>query len=239
MIVTNDNDQVFDNIMNFIDKYNEVVEKLNSTQTEGKYRDFPPLTDAQKKEMSEDQIKQWEEKAKSGLLKGESVITSTLTSLRTAFYSKVDSGGKYTSLTQIGLQTSANYMDGGKIVLKNGSEDALRKAIAEDPDSVYKLFSNDTDEKNDPSRGLLNRLGDAIKVTTEKINERAGRSTASTLESYTMGKEMKYLDKRITSFEARLKQIETRYWNQFNAMEKAISQLNSQSSQLLAQFGGS
>ncbi|WLV23976.1 flagellar hook-associated protein 2 [Aciduricibacillus chroicocephali] len=235
--VTNDTDKAFDNVMKFINKYNEVVEKLNGTQQEAKYRNFQPLTDEQKKEMSEDQIKQWEEKAKSGLLKGEGLITNALFSMRGNFYSKVNTDGKYKSISDLGLGTSKNYMDGGKIVLENGSEDKLRKALAEDPDAVMKLFTaNGSDEKGTDA-GIIKKLRASIKTTTDQINERAGKPSDTT-EKYTIGKNMKDLDKRISNFEKKLTQIETRYWNQFNAMEKAINKLNSQSAQMLSQFGG-
>ncbi|MDY0405094.1 flagellar filament capping protein FliD [Virgibacillus sp. 179-BFC.A HS] len=49
LTVTNDVDAAFDNIKAFVDKYNEVVEKLNGTQTEERYRNFLPLTDEQKR----------------------------------------------------------------------------------------------------------------------------------------------------------------------------------------------
>src|SRR5699024_2860779 len=65
LIVSNDVESSFEAIMNFIDKYNEVVETLNESQKEERFRDFPPLTEAQKKEMSEDEIEKWEEKAQS------------------------------------------------------------------------------------------------------------------------------------------------------------------------------
>src|SRR5690625_7533959 len=74
LIVSNDEEGAIEAIMKFVDKYNEVVETLNESQREEKYRDFPPLTEAQKKEMSEDEIEKWEEKAQSGILKGESAI---------------------------------------------------------------------------------------------------------------------------------------------------------------------
>lgn len=48
---------------------------------------------------------------------------------------------------------------------------------------------------------------------------------------------MKQLNKQIDTFQDRLTQIEDRYWRQFTAMEKAISQMNEQSDYLMQQFG--
>lgn len=232
LTVTNDVDASVEKIMEFVDKYNEVVEKMNGAQREEKYRDYPPLTDEQKKEMSEDEIKLWEERAKSGILRGETSLTSGLFDMRQSWYATVETGGEYTSLTQIGITTSPNYMDGGKLIVK---EDELRAALQENPADVQKLFSNSTDEG--ASRGIINRLEESLDRTMDTIGERAGEGT-DTLENYTLGKRMKDLDTRIAAFEDRLTQVETRYWNQFTAMEKAISRMNNQSAQLMSQFGG-
>src|SRR5690625_4741204 len=231
LTVSNDVEASFEAIMKFVDKYNEVVETLNESQREEKYRDFPPLTEAQKKEMSEDEIEKWEEKAQSGILKGESAIKDGMFAMRQSWYTTVETDGAFSSLTEIGITTSKNYLDGGKLIV---NEDDLRSALQEDPDSVQKLFSN---SETGESRGLVNRLEDAVEGTMRKIEQRAGKST-STLENYTLGKRMKDLNNRISAFEDRLTQVETRYWNQFTAMEKAISRMNQQSDQLLAQFGG-
>ncbi|MEN1967316.1 flagellar hook-associated protein 2 [Lentibacillus sp. N15] len=232
--ITNDVDAAFDSIMEFIDQYNEVVEKLNGSQHEEKYRDFKPLTDEQKEEMSEKEIEKWEEKAKSGILRGESAITDGLFAMRQGWYGKVETGGDITSLTQLGITTSSDYLDGGKLIVKD--EAKLKEALQNDPDNVYKLFSN-SGEGNE--RGIINRLDDTIDSTMKKIEQRAGAARGTdTLESYTLGKRMKGLNKQIDSFKDRLVQIEDRYWRQFSAMEKAIQQMNQQSDYLMQQFGG-
>ncbi len=231
LTVTNDVDTAFDNIMRFVDKYNEVIELLNGSQTEEKFRDFPPLTDEQKKEMSEDEIKKWEEKAKSGILRREGVITDGMLVMRQSWYSNIETGGEFTSLTQIGITTSSRYLDGGILEI---DEDKLRAAIRDNPDDVYKLFANGSD---DSSRGLVNRLEDSVKGMMSRVEERAGKDY-HTLNNYALGKQMEYLNKRISDFEARMIRVENRYWNQFTQMEKAIQRMNDQSAQLFSQFGG-
>lgn len=52
-------------------------------------------------------------------------------------------------------------------------------------------------------------------------------------EITSFGKRMKQLNKQIDTFQDRLTQIEDRYWRQFTAMEKAISQMNEQSDYLM------
>ncbi|MFD1361680.1 flagellar hook-associated protein 2 [Lentibacillus salinarum] len=229
--VANDVEQSFESIMNFVDQYNEVVEKLNGTQQEEKFRDYPPLTEEQKNEMSEREIELWEEKAKSGILRGESSISGGLFSMRSSWYSEVETDGAYTSLTQIGITTTSNYLDGGKLEV---DEQALKDALSNDPDSVHQLFSNGSEGDD---RGVINRLEDSLDSTIGQIEQRAGKGT-DTLENYTIGKRMKDLNERIASFEERMVQVENRYWSQFTEMEKAIQQMNQQSAQLQNQFGG-
>lgn len=69
----------------------------------------------------------------------------------------------------------------------------------------------------------------------KQIEEKAG-NTFKTEYNYTIGKDMLRIDDNIESMEYRLKQIEDRYWSQYNAMEKAIQKLNNQSSQLAGFF---
>ncbi|WP_258871831.1 flagellar hook-associated protein 2 [Virgibacillus dokdonensis] len=232
LTVTNDVDASYERITEFVDKYNEVVEALHKSQLEERHRDYPPLTAEQKKDMSENEIELWEKRAKSGLLRGDTTISNGLFNLRSSWYEKVDTGGEYTTLTQVGIETSKDYLDGGKLIV---NENELKTALRENPADVQNLFTN-SDEGN--SRGLIQRLEDSLETTKEQISEKAGSILTPSLESYTLGKRMKDVDDRMESLEDRIAQAEARYWNQFTAMEKAISRMNQQSAQLMSQFGG-
>ncbi|ASN04730.1 flagellar hook-associated protein 2 [Virgibacillus necropolis] len=231
LTVDNNVDASFESIMKFVDKYNDVVETLNESQREETYRDYKPLTDKQREELSEDEAKLWDEKAKSGILSNESIISDGMFSMRRSWYANVETGGDYTSLTQVGLTTSNDYMDGGKLIVDPVE---LKKALSENPDAVQKLFSN---SEEGASRGIVNRLEDSLESTMGRIEERAGGGS-DTLENYTLGKRMKDLNEQISAFEDRLVRVETRYWGEFTAMEKAIQRMNQQSAQLMSQFGG-
>lgn len=230
LTVVNDVDKAMENITNFVNKYNELVETLNGTQNEQVYRDHPPLTEAQMEEMSEKQIELWEEKARSGLLKGEALIPSALTSMRSTWYSSVENDGAFQLLTEMGLSTTKDYLDGGKLEI---DEDKLRTALEDDSESVQNLLLN---SQEGDGRGLLNRLEDSLETTISRVEERAGKGSF-TSEMYTMGRQLKDMDKRINAFEDRMEQVESRYWKQFTAMEQAISMMNNQSAMLM-NFGG-
>lgn len=228
--VTNDIDHAVDRIKEFVEAYNEIVEKITASQREEIHRDFPPLTDEQKQEMSEREIELWEEKAKSGILKGETALSAGLAKMRSSWYSTVNNDGQFNILPDIGISTTSDYKNGGKLEI---DEVKLREALAEDPESVQKLFSNNSEGEG---RGLLNRLEDAVEGTIADVNLRAGRSTDTSLDSYALGKRMKDINDRITNFERRLEQVEARYWKQFSAMEQAVATMNNQSQMLMSSF---
>jgi flagellar hook-associated protein 2 len=227
-----DVDAIMDTIVKFVNKYNEVIGEIKDKTGEKKYRDFQPLTAEQRKEMEEKDIELWEEKAKSGTLKGDSILMNSLNKMRTDLYSPVSGLSGFNQLSKIGITTTSNYLDGGKLTIK---EDDLRKAISENPNGIYELFQKDGSTTSE--KGLARRLRDSIESTMTDIEAKAGKAS-SVNNTFTIGKLLDGFDKQITRFEDRLIQVETRYWSQFTAMEKAIQRSNEQMAYLMQQFGG-
>ena len=77
-----DTTQLMEPVKKFVEDYNTLIESLNKAVKETVYRDFPPLSDTQKEEMSEEQIKKWEEKARSGMLRGDSLVRGLASKLQ-------------------------------------------------------------------------------------------------------------------------------------------------------------
>lgn len=228
--VNNNVDQTFDTIKNYVDKYNELLEKINGKLTEEVFRDYKPLSDDERESLTDKQAEQWEEKAKSGLLRNDSILASALNRMRTSFYSRVETSGTFNQLAQIGISTSSNYMERGKLHI---DEEKLRAAIVEDPQSVMELFNKPKGE--DGSQGIARQLRESVQLTTRQIEQRAGNATR-TNQQFTIGRELNSIDQRVTQFESRLKLLEDRYWRQFTAMEKAMDTANSQAMQLMSMF---
>lgn len=227
--VNNNVDGAMDKIMSFVDEYNEMIDTINAKLIEPVNRDYPPLTEQQRAEMTESEIELWEEKAKSGLLRNDTILNTALSEMRSAWYAPIDTEGAFSHVSDIGITTSSNFRDGGKLVV---DEDKLRAALEEDADSVFRLFSNNS---KDNSRGIIHRVDDAIDKATRNINDRAGRSTSQT-QQFSLGRRLNEVNERITNFERRLQQVETRYWSQFSAMEQAIQRMNDQSNYMFQQF---
>ncbi|QPC47503.1 flagellar hook-associated protein 2 [Mangrovibacillus cuniculi] len=228
---TTDVDSIFDSVKKFVDDYNKLIEDANSKINERRNRNFQPLTDEEREALSEKEAERWDEQARKGTMYGDSVIRSGLTQMRADLYSPIKNGGSpFAQLAELGITTSPNFRDGGKLII---DETKLREAISADPDKVYQTFAKDGttfDEK-----GIARRLRETVQGTIKTIEQKAGRST-STNSTFTIGRTLTGLDSQIQRFEDRLLQIEDRYWRQFGEMEKAIQRANSQSAYLMQQF---
>lgn len=229
--VNNDNDKLYENIKNFVDKYNELVEKIEKKLSEPKYKNYLPLTDDEKEKLSETQQEKWENMAKSGILRNDSILSGLVTQMRTAIYSGVkqdDLDSAMKSLSAIGITTTADFTT-AKIEI---NESKLKAAIEKDPNSIELLFNGTG--ATDGQKGVIQRLYDKVNATMDQLKERAGNSY-SVNNQFTIGRQLDDLDDRIERFEDRLADLETRYYSQFTAMEQAIQKANSQAA-YLAQF---
>ncbi|WP_397537249.1 flagellar filament capping protein FliD [Rummeliibacillus pycnus] len=214
---TTDVDSTIGKVKEFVNMYNDLIKSLNSKTSEKRNVNYDPLTDAQKAEMTTDQITKWEEMAKAGIIKGDSNINSVLSQMRTIL-----NGGKGSeTLYNIGITTSSTWSDNGKLVV---DENKLREALDKDPDVLSRIFVGTTD---DP--GMVGQLRTAAKNTIKNIEKTAGKDSQAS-NQYSLGKTINSLGDKISDWKARLKTIEERYWNQFSAMENAIQKANKQSS---------
>ncbi|MEH7381335.1 flagellar filament capping protein FliD [Bacillus sp. JJ1533] len=239
-----DTSVVFDSIKNFVDKYNELVEELNGKISEKRYRDFPPLTEEQKNEMTDREIELWEEKAQSGMLNGDHTVSRLLTDLRSSLGTAVGTGDAgFQSLFDIGITTSKNWRENGKLEI---DEKKLNAALENNMDSIIKLFTSRSTEtgttvtnvqKHNES-GLGIRLYERLNFGISELSSKAGSPNLSIDVNSMMAKELKNIEGGISREEDRLARVEDRYWKQFQAMELAMQRANSQSGWLMQQFGG-
>ena len=238
--VSQDTDKIVDNVKKFVDMYNTMLDSLNDKLSEERYSDYKPLTKEQEAEMTEEQIKKWNEKAKSGLLYNNSQVRTLVSDMREALYTPVDAvDSKYNSLSAIGITTTTTK---GHVTL---DEDKLRKALTEDPDCVYQLFASDQDssyiagstntnkltayEKKEDSQntGLANRLYNAMTDNMSIFENYAGTSKATDDQSY-LGKLISNMHTRMTSFQTLMKSYENKLYDKYDAMEVALSKLGAQ-----------
>ncbi|RKD23562.1 flagellar filament capping protein FliD [Caminicella sporogenes] len=258
--VKTDVDGVYEKIKEFVESYNKLIDSIDAKLSEKVYRDYKPLTDEERKALTEDQIKKWEEMAKSGLLKNDSILEKVLYDARKALYETVQNiGGTFKHLTDIGIDTGT-YSEKGKLFI---DEAKLKQAISNDANGVMELLFKESDSSDEETKynesGLITRLFDSMTDNMKKIIEKAGPGNDSSLlkqvksnilvdftigSSYRSGsisflqEDILDITKEIYKEEDRLKDLEDMYYKKFTAMETALAQMNNQSSWLASQLGG-
>ncbi|MFF5996798.1 flagellar filament capping protein FliD [Lysinibacillus sp. KU-BSD001] len=241
---TSNIDEMVDKVKDFVKTYNEFVKDLTNQTKETRYSDYPPLTEEQRKELSESEVKLWDEKAKSGLLSRDSILRAGLSNMRSLIYQSNPGveDSNFDTLFKIGITTTKNYNDGGMLEI---DEDKLRKALTENPEAVEQLLTstgdaNGTVTKVDSStgveitveadtRGFVKKIRDSLTSFKLAIETKAGRSNMSE-DKFAIGRDLKSTVERMDNLKRRLETIEQTYWKQFTAMEQAMNKASEQAS---------
>jgi len=235
--VKTDTDKIIESVKTFLEEYNKINAALTEQLNAQRYRSFTPLTDEQKEEMSEKEIELWEGKAKSGVLRNDSILESAYNQLRYAASAVVNNSSDYNTLADIGI-TTGTYSERGKLYL---DEDELREAIETDPNAVVSLITG-KGGNGDDSVGIAERMDGILQQALKDISAKAGTSAYGDASGFNkdaiLSERLDDFDDQIDQMNDRLAQVENRYYRQFAAMEAAIQRLNSQSTYLMNQFGG-
>lgn len=226
-----DTDKIVEGFKSFVEDYNKLIEQLNDCISESAtYKKYAPLTEEQRKAMSDREVELWEEKAKEGLLRNDSNISSFLSDMRTALYQSVDGAGL--ALYDMGIETSDSWRDNGKLIL---DESKLKAAVSTNLEGVQKLMT-------DKEKGIGVLLDTAVKAAANvstgspgSLVSYAGTKAVLTTDN-SLYQQLKNVSNTLSNLNIRYEAERTRYWNQFTAMEQAISNLNNQSSWLTQQF---
>ncbi len=244
-----DVDKAVEKVKAFFEAFNEIVTEVNTQVTSRPDKSYGPLTEAQKNEMSDKSIENWEKKAKTGLLNNDSTIRELSMSIQSIFSQVMNNGASYDDLKKIGISYSDNPKDGGVLVF---DESAFRSAMETDPESVSKIFTGGGEVK----KGLMQVVEDTFTPYATRFASRNSSPGSKTGGSYgrlieeagsekiptSLLKNQIYRqieDKKtlIQQLKDKLKTEQDRYIKQFSTMESLISQMNSQSS-WLAQITG-
>ncbi len=230
--MTEDASSILDSIKSFVEDYNVMIDFVNGLTKEDIDNDYQPLSDEQKEDMTEAQIKTWEDKAKSGILRGDSILKSISSKMHSIMTGLTVSS---TSLYSIGI-SSAGYGENGKLQI---DEAKLKKALETKGSEIKELFTSDqgiANSLNDVFTGATKTSG--VKGTRGTLVEVAGVASSMSDTENSIFDQIKRTNKTIKTMQTRLTAEESRLWKRFTAMETAINNLNSQSS-ILSQFSGS
>lgn len=226
--ITNDTQAVYDNIKNFVNKYNEILQEMNNLYYANSSRGYDPLSDDEREAMTDDQIEKWETKIKDSLLRRDTTLGSLTNAMKNALLTTVEVNGKKYSLSSFGVGTSSVYQEKGLLHIQGDSEDSmyssytnkLMNALEEDPDTVMEVFSG-------VAKNLYKTMQDKMKKTT--------LSSAMTFyNDVYMKNQITALNKQISKEEDALTDLEDKYYAQFSAMETALAKMQSQQNSLAA-----
>lgn len=237
LTTSQDTEGIYDMVKNLFKEYNELInemDKLYNAESASKYK---MLTDEQKEEMSEDEVKEWETKIKSSLLRRDSSLNDVISGMKQTLLAGVTmSDGSTMFLSDFGINTAsyslakdnergAYHIDGDEDDdLTSTNEDKLRKAIATDADQVAEFFSS------------------LAKNLYSKMDELMGR-VKDYSSAFTVYNDI-YLKKQYDEYTTKISEQETKvnkwedyYYSKFTAMEKAMSGINSKQSAISGLFG--
>lgn len=236
-----DEEKILNTIKDMVKEFNEIIELVSKEMTTKPDRDYAPLTDEQKKELSESEIEAWEKKAKEGLLFNDNDIKGLSSGLRFVINS-----ADLSALEEMGLSVSSTASDRGKLVF---DETKFKAALSSNLDALKEMFTKE--QKVDDAGNIIQ--SDGIAANMKKVLDKYASTTGGTkgilieragsvksplsIVQNSLTKQIQEIDKRIASFEDALKREQDRYIRQFTTLESLISQMNSQSG-MLSQFGG-
>ena len=230
----NDVDGIYDSIKSFISDYNSLIKEIDTAYNAASAKGYEPLTSDEKSAMTDDQVKEWEEKIKTSLLRRDSTLSSISNTMKTDMLRSFNINGKAYSLSSFGISTAGYFSSGdnekGVLHIDGDSddstsasnEDKLKAAIANDPDAVISFFSQLADN-------LYTDLGKKMQGTTM-------RSTFKVYNDKEMAKEYSDYTTKIKDKETEISTWEDYYYNKFSKMESALATLNSQQSSLSGYF---
>lgn len=264
--VSNNVDEMVKRVTKFVDDYNELLDKLSKKTSEKVYSEATPLTAEEKKSLNETEVKEWTEKAKSGLLKDDELLRRIMSNSRLDVYKSFE-GDKETSLkhiTDIGIST-VRYQKGAAGGKLQVDEAKLREVLSKDPESVMDLLFSEgkkdvAGKVKTETQGVFNRIYSGLESGIKEIVRQAGPGKDASLlrqvnpsilmDFVTKGGkkgiggvsdldgEMLDYTKRMDDLNRILERKEDDLYKKFARLETMIQKMQSQSSWIGGQMGG-
>lgn len=236
--VDTDVDGIYDKVKSFVKEYNTLITEMNKLYDASSSRGYEPLTSDEKDAMTDEDIKNWEDKIKGSLLRRDSTISTLLTSMRTTLNKSVEvtnsdgTTSRY-ALSSFGIVTS-DYTEKGQLHIQGNADDSdfaslgdkLKAAISDNPEALMKT---------------LTTLGNEIYKNFQSSMKRVVgvKSSLTFYNDLEMDDDIKSYKKDVTSLQEKLQDEQDKYYKQFSSMETALTKLQSQQTYISQLFGGS
>lgn len=232
-----DSQGIYDKIKDFLTNYNNIINEITKLYNADSAKDYEPLTDDEKDQMSDTEIGKWETKIKDSLLRRDNSLGTLMNAMTSAMNRGITINGRDYALSSFGISTlgylnsvkneqNAYHIDGDEDDENTSSkEDKLMAAITEDPDTVVEYMKQ-----------LSKNLYDAIDKQMAGNDLRTRYSIYNDKE---LDKQYKNYTKTIKEWEEKVSDKEEYYYKQFSNMETALAKLQSQTSSLSGLLGKS
>ncbi|WP_434798847.1 flagellar filament capping protein FliD [Terrisporobacter vanillatitrophus] len=208
---------VVDNMNAFVEDYNKLMDKVYDLVTQKTNKDYPPLTEAQKEDMSEEEIEKWEEKAKQGLLRNDSEMRRFMDNMQTAIF-----GDNMALLNEMGLGSHENYNKKGQISL---DQEKFIKALGNNAENVYETFAG---SENSVFENMKTTMNNYIGGSSSIFAKKAGlEKTASFTNNY-YSEQLKNQADIIKRLQNKFSDKETALYKKFANLESSMNKLNNQ-----------
>lgn len=214
---TQDTAPVVEKMKAFVDDYNKIMDRVYDLVTEKTNKDYKPLTEAQKEEMSEEEIEKWEKKSKEGILRNDSEMRKFMNDMENAIF-----GDKMDVLREMGISTHEDYNKKGQIAL---DESKFVQALQNDSEKVYEVFAKGSDSMMERMKSTIkNYVGTSGSIFAQKAGIEKTASMANNLYSEQLKKQAAL----IKTLQNKMSDKEEKLYLKFGNLESQMNKLNSQ-----------
>ena len=216
---TTDTQGIYDKIKDFLTSYNNIINKMTKLYNADSAKNYEPLTDDEKSQMSDSEVEKWETKIKDSLLRRDSNLSTIMNAMTTSM-TKASTLGYMNAAEN---EQNAYHIDGDEDDENtSGNKDKLMAALSSDPDTVIDFMKQ-----------LSTNLYTAID---KQMQSNSLRSRYSIYNDKEMTSQYTSYTKTIAEWETKISDKEDYYYKKFSKMETALSKLNSQTSSLSGMF---
>jgi len=228
-------------VTDFVNAYNDLMRSLRDLtevrrpRQEGGF--FMPLTEEQRRGMSDREIEMWEEQARTGLLHRDETLRAIQREMTDLMFRNVTMpDGRTFNLGNMGIQLSRDANTPGLLTI---DEDRFELALEHHGDVMQHIFTSAEPRSNFTNdRDWLNGNGLAVRLRhvfdrathhdTGTITRRAGVAGGIWDSQSAMSLSISNDNRRIDNMLNWLQRREDSLFRQFSRMEQAMMQANSQ-----------
>ena len=224
LVSVTDTEEATKNMKAFVDDYNALMDKVYGLVTTKKSKDYPPLTDEQKDDMTTEEIEKWEKKAKEGILRNDDELRAFVEDIQSMFFGDADT---IIALRKLGISEHENYNKKGQISF---NADTFSKALIDDSDKVYKTLAGYSSNYDD--KGMFEKLKKIVfeysGSSASKLTKKAGMENSSSASQNVYSKQIAEQERNISRLVEKMNDKEKRLYAKYSALESLLNKYSSQ-----------